>query len=557
MKQFLILFSLTMTIVCCTQRQQDNEKLAVVEKAIANDPYSAFEVLDSMTKNDLKTARDTALYNLFYVEALHKMDLYTFNDSMIERSEQYFSKSNEKHYLLLTYLHHGISYYDNRDFLKAIKYLKRSEQMAEDNQEDNMKYEIYTRIAKTNNDANCKEIALKYYKMALTHCDTTTNKDDHAHCLNDIAAIYENMEQTDSFKVYIRQCIRMRNGIKNEADVKTNIGNYYLKTGHKDKAKKYLENALRTNYEYETAKIIGDMYASEDNMSKAVEYYYQSVESRIPEIRIYSYHKLIDFYSKNGDDKRALDLSERLNNEYRHYQAINASEIAKYQADWDEQIARDKMHHHTMILACTIALLLVVITTFIYLHHLRMRRYKNVITRYITDLEQYKKTKNELNALRCEQQQNDALITKKMFEIQTLQQKLSEYQDDKQSSSNWNLEDSLMNAEIVYHLHNQASRGKAAADNDWIELHEVVSEGLPYFISSINSKSDLTNKEINICLLTRLRFIPSEIASLTASSPQSVTNARVKLLNKIFGIKGGAKTFDERIWNLPRPINDL
>ena len=69
---------------------------------------------------------------------------------------------------------------------------------------------------------------------------------------------------------------------KNEADVKTNIGNYYLKTGHKDKAKKYLENALRTNYEYETAKIIGDMYASEDNMSKAVEYYYQSVESRIP-----------------------------------------------------------------------------------------------------------------------------------------------------------------------------------------------------------------------------------------------------------------------------------
>ena len=46
MKQFLILFSLTMTIVCCTQRQQDNEKLAVVEKAIANDPYSAFEVHD-------------------------------------------------------------------------------------------------------------------------------------------------------------------------------------------------------------------------------------------------------------------------------------------------------------------------------------------------------------------------------------------------------------------------------------------------------------------------------------------------------------------------------
>ena len=39
----------------------------------------------------------------------------------------------------------------------------------------------------------------------------------------------------------------------------------------------------------------------------------------------------------------------------------------------------------------------------------------------------------------------------------------------------------------------------------------------------------------------------SEIAILVASSPQSITNLRVRLLQKLFNETGGAKDFDQRI----------
>jgi hypothetical protein len=57
----------------------------------------------------------------------------------------------------------------------------------------------------------------------------------------------------------------------------------------------------------------------------------------------------------------------------------------------------------------------------------------------------------------------------------------------------------------------------------------------------------LSTKEQAVCLLIRQHFQPSEIAILVASSPQSITNLRVRLLQKLFNEAGGAKDFDQRI----------
>ncbi len=39
-------------------------------------------------------------------------------------------------------------------------------------------------------------------------------------------------------------------------------------------------------------------------------------------------------------------------------------------------------------------------------------------------------------------------------------------------------------------------------------------------------------------------FLPTEIANLTISTPQAITNTRVRLLKKLFNETGGAKDFD-------------
>ena len=69
------------------------------------------------------------------------------------------------------------------------------------------------------------------------------------------------------------------------------------------------------------------------------------------------------------------------------------------------------------------------------------------------------------------------------------------------------------------------------------------------FLAKLNPH-ELNAKEMHLCMLIKLRFIPSEMAILTNSSPQTVTNMRVRLLEKIFCEKGGARDLDRRIREL-------
>jgi hypothetical protein len=60
----------------------------------------------------------------------------------------------------------------------------------------------------------------------------------------------------------------------------------------------------------------------------------------------------------------------------------------------------------------------------------------------------------------------------------------------------------------------------------------------------------LNEKEYRACILLRFRFTPSEISIFLNTSTPFITKLRKELLEKIFGLKGKAKDFDERIMNL-------
>ena len=82
----------------------------------------------------------------------------------------------------------------------------------------------------------------------------------------------------------------------------------------------------------------------------------------------------------------------------------------------------------------------------------------------------------------------------------------------------------------------------AATTDDWQELSMLMSA----FMAKLQ-QYDLNTKEMGVCTLIKLRFIPSEIATLTSASPQAVTNMRVRLHERLFGCKGGARDFDQKI----------
>lgn len=549
-----ILISLTILSVGCGKQQPTDNRLTAAWQIVDTDPYTVFEILDSIPTGGLATADDSALYNLLYIEALHNVGLYTKSDSMIAASERFYRRSKQMDKLVRAYLQHGISFYNTRKYLRAVQYLKDAELMARNLPDNYLQFSIQTMLGQTNAAANCKEIALKHFKRSLSIDDPRITVDARAQCLSRIASLYERLGKTDSFIHYIRLCKPLSTSSAVREEVMAQLGNFYFKQKNYQLARNYIDSAMTTSHLYETAKSAGDLYEQLGNKEKACDYYYMSVEARDPETRIASYKKLIAYAKQAGDARRELSLSHRLNREYENYQAVNATEIANYQTEFDARTAARQIRktEHVWMISITALLLSVLV---IYLsYRVRTQKYRQIIeqqnARYIADLEQYTQTRNLLRHLRHERQSNNALIATKMEEIRSLQQKLADYQEDRQKPENWALPDTLLNAEAVLQLHNLAAHGRSATTEHWQAVYDLMSEQQSTFVQALDTAGLLSHKERNICLLIRLRFIPSEIAALTASSSQSVTNIRVRLLNKLFNKVGGAKDFDAMIRQL-------
>lgn len=193
MKVLPLILSLIFCLIGCSQQRPIETKLAMAQNAIANDPYSVFLILDSLSPYELETRGDSALYNLYYVEALHQIGLYTENDSMIRISEKYFEDTDDKKNLILAYLHHGITYLDFDNQREAVLYLKKAEALAVKGKDKNILREIYTNLSIANMAAGINEFALRYAQRAIEISKQSYNMNHYVRDLNFLATTYYNM----------------------------------------------------------------------------------------------------------------------------------------------------------------------------------------------------------------------------------------------------------------------------------------------------------------------------------------------------------------------------
>lgn len=101
----------------------------------------------------------------------------------------------------------------------------------------------------------------------------------------------------------------------------------------------------------------------------------------------------------------------------------------------------------------------------------------------------------------------------------------------------WTTEIDIIQAPIVCRLHDLASRAKQPTTEEWAQLRQHASKAMPAFIKSLHPYS-LTYQELTVCLLIKLQFVHSEIASLMGVSKQRITNLRAHVNTTVFGEKG-------------------
>ena len=119
------------------------------------------------------------------------------------------------------------------------------------------------------------------------------------------------------------------------------------------------------------------------------------------------------------------------------------------------------------------------------------------------------------------------------YEQKTEQQKLSEREQ---------VADSTIYAAIQSHL------GKAGdvplSDDEWEQLHQTVNAIYPNFREKLTSLTPMNNFEYQVCLLLKIGVKPSDIASLTTHSRESVTSSRRRLYEKAMKKSGKPSDWD-------------
>lgn len=290
--------------------------------------------------------------------------------------------------------------------------------------------------------------------------------------------------------------------------------------------------------------------------------WYDAAGSDAPDISKSALKKLIALARTRGDNKARLFLSDKLNGVYDNDIPLEtASSLVDLQKNYDSQ--RDERLYHTNLMrmgGAAVVLLMVMAGVIIY-HRRKIGHYGRVISRqnmtleelntgYTRDLENYRSLKLRLEALQQARERDVRLIEEKTHEMEQMQAQLATYQNDRRKPEQWDMEDRLISDDRVYALHRRASAGRLAEPQDWSALHQLTNRYDGNLCALFAHHSNLSPNEINVIILTRLRFIPTEIAVLTGMSSQSVTNTRARLLQKIFGVKGGAKDFDDRIRSL-------
>ena len=224
---------------------------------------------------------------------------------------------------------------------------------------------------------------------------------------------------------------------------------------------------------------------------------------------------------------------------YKNLQTVNA--LYNYSRHQHiAQVKTEEAARNMVLLFLTFLLFIITILIADYAYRRKKRQQRDELerlrTQYLHDMAALEQAQHDLYSIK--ENELSSLIDEKTAAIARLQKRLS--------MAN---EESLTNNSICQALHHIARTPKSEPSRaQWQELHDLVSRELPAFYGIVNGgKRRLTDEEYRICMLTRLGFSVTEISLLTGETVKVLATKRARLLKKIFGIEGGAETFDQRI----------
>lgn len=99
-------------------------------------------------------------------------------------------------------------------------------------------------------------------------------------------------------------------------------------------------------------------------------------------------------------------------------------------------------------------------------------------------------------------------------------------------------------------LRRRIASGRPLTEADWQEVRERLKGVYPGFVGQLRGLYPMSELEMQVCMLTKLRIPPTDMASVLARDVSTISTVRSRLYGKVFGRKGGAREWDEFVLSI-------
>ena len=543
-KSIAIIITSILVLSGCNKQQSVSDRLLnEVEKAIAINPDSASNLLNSISspeKLDDKTFARWCMLSGKITDEIFTTILPTYQ---LERAYDWYSShgSPDEQVQILIYL--GRSYFADGDYDKAMSIYTNALDIAEKNKFNNLIGYIYDYIGDLYREKFMRTEAIKRYEAAAECFKKENNTDSYACALRDVGREYAEMDSLSHALHILIVADSVANKTKNievTASINNALGNIYAMQNKYDKAEKYLLKALLTGREKMPDYVaLIDLYTTSGSINKAKE-----LLSKIPQDNPqytcsikYLYYQI---YNAEENYKEALvNLEEYVNMVDSIEYADSQSKILDIESKYNhlkisKEVDRLKIKQQSYIIISIICIITLLLITIGYL--LYRKKAKEKIQRQRDEL--YLIKTNLLNvSLELEKKKRLLDTSKEKNEYYNkMQEEIILLTANYKELQNKSLENSPLFKELTHLTTQNKPRNNRSliTDEQWKLITDEITHIYPNLHRYIYSLCpDLQIQDFMYCCLYMYGFDTNAEAQLINITVDSVRKKRLRLRQKL------------------------
>ena len=587
-----LIISIIISLISCTHNKNYptafQPELAKAEAMMYRYPDSALHILQGIQPDIPSENEQYATWALLMTQAQYKNQIEQ-SDSLINIAYSYFTKHDNAQRKALALYYKGILRHESHHAEDALSFYLEAATEIEKTNDYQLGFLINSEVGLMYLYRKLNDYAMEYFEKAHHNAELSDNQTYIAFSFIYIARAFSQKKQYNKAIEYYEKAIKIGQ-VNNYPTILASAMNetsfLFLKTGENKKALQYAKDCIKIKKTDQRIFSLGDTYRYLKMYDSA--YFYLNQACLSPNIHTArsAYQALFYISQEEKDYKKAVEYSNKL---WFYQDSIGKTDrnkaLIEMQEKYDQQkiinennlsqIKKDRIIRNVLI-ALIILSFIIAITNYLYqrkivsqkqeilekeekIRYFTMKIHENEtlinrnkmrieeLTIQMEGSQEIKEQWKEQNKIRQEiQQQNEML----KLENNKLQNHISNYaQSLKEKSKELEAMEHLSEENQYLHkreaflcnqlikqteLFNKLKTTKYIDNKLWQEIKEKIDLLFDNYTKRLYHQiPSLTDGDIQICCLIKLRFSNGDIANMLAISPTSVSKRKLRLKERI------------------------